>query len=95
MIVYQKKNFLSIYNQEVQKGDIFLPDFYFQDLGYYAKCFVFTLPKSNYLQNLLTSKKNLLNEATPEKIDLFSKNIFKLLQETFVKTAINHYIRAL
>ena len=95
LFFYQKSNDLSIYNQDVQKEDIHLPDFYYLDLGYHASCFVFTLPKSNHLQNLLTPKDNLLNETIPEKIDLFSINIFKLPQETLIKTAINIYIKNL
>ena len=53
------------------------------------------LPKSNHLQKLLTPADNLLSETIPEKINLFSKNIFKLPQETLVKTAIDNYIKKL
>ena len=49
LFVYQKKNNLSIYNQDVHKEDICLPDFYYQNLGYHASGFVFTLPKNNHL----------------------------------------------
>ena len=55
--------------------------------------FVFTHPKSNHLQKFLTPKDNLLNETTPETINLFSSNVFKLPQETLVKTAIENYIK--
>ena len=95
LFVYQKKNNLSIYNQDVHKEDICLPDFYSQNLGYHASGFVFTLPKNNHLQNLLTPKKNLLNERTHETINLFSKNIFKIPQKNLVKTAIDNYIKKL
>ena len=37
----------------------------------------------------------MINETTPETINLFSKNIFKLSQETLVKTAIDNYIKNL
>ena len=93
LFVYQKKDNLSIYNQDVQIEDIYLSDFYYQDLGFYPSCFAFTLPKSNHLQNLLTPKDNLLNKTTPETINLFSKNIFKLPKETLVKSAIGNYIK--
>ena len=46
-----------------------------------------------YTQKLLTPKDNLLNKTTPETINLFSKNIFKLPQETLVKRAIDNYIK--
>ena len=36
-----------------------------------------------------------MNETTPEKINLFSKNIFELLQETLVKAATDNYIKKL
>ena len=35
----------------------------------------------------------MINEKTPEKTNLFSKNIFKLPKETPVKTAIYNYIK--
>ena len=53
------------------KKKIYLPNFYYQDLGCQASSFVFMLLKSNHLQNLLTPKETLLNETTPEKINLF------------------------
>ena len=37
----------------------------------------------------------MINEKTPEKTNLFSKNIFKLPKETPVKTAIYNYIKKL
>ena len=37
----------------------------------------------------------MINETTPEKINLFSKNIFELLQETLVKAATDNYIKKL
>lgn len=93
LFVYQKNNNLSIYNQDVHKEDICLPDFYYQNLGYHASGFVFTLPKNNHLQNLLTLWDILLNETTPERINLFSKNLFKLPQETLIKTVIDNYVK--
>ena len=44
---------------------------------------------------MLTPKDNFINETTPEKISLFSKNIFKLPQELLVKTAIDNYTKKL
>ena len=55
--------------------------------------FVFTLPKSNHLENLLTPKDNLLNETTSETINLFSSNVSKLPQETLEKITIENYIK--
>ena len=89
-----------MYNKEtaqvdVQKEEVYLPEFYSYDLTYHVGGFIFTLPKGDHLQNLLTLKDNLINEMTPEKINLFSKNIFKISQETLVKTAIDNYIKKL
>ena len=78
---------------DVQKEDIYFPEFYSYGLTYDVGSFIFTLPKGNHLQNLLTPKDNLVNETTPQKINLFSKKIFKLPQETLVKTAINNYMK--
>ena len=75
---------------DVQKEDIYFPEFYSYDLTYHVGGFISTLPKGNHLQNWLTLKENLINERTPQKINLFSKNIFKLPQETLVKAAINN-----
>ena len=60
---------------DVQKEDVSLPNIYSYDLTYHVGGFIFTLPKGNHLQNLLTPKNNLINKTTPEKINLFSKNI--------------------
>ena len=75
---------------DVQKEDVYLPEFYSYDLTYHVGGFIFTLPKGNHIQNFLTPKDNLISETNPETINLFSKNIFKLPQETLVKTAINN-----
>ena len=55
--------------------------------------FVFTLQERNHFQKLLTPTDNLLNETTAETINLFSSNVFKLPQETLVKTLIENYIK--
>ena len=52
--VFQKKYVIYISNQAVQKGGIFLPDFYYYNIGHHVAGFVFTLPKSNHLHKLLT-----------------------------------------
>ena len=78
---------------DVRKEDIYFPEFYSYDVTYHVGGFIFTLPKGNHVQNLLTPKANLINKTTPQKTNLFSKNIFKLLQETLIKTAINNYIK--
>ena len=92
MYIYKENN-CYISNQTVQKGDVYLPDFYYYHIGHHVSDFVFTLPKSNHLQTLLTPKDNLLNETTPETINLFSSNFFKLPIEALVKTAIENYIK--
>ena len=80
---------------DVQKEDIHFPEFSSYDLIYHVGGFIFTLPKGNHLQNLSTSKDNLINETIPQKIYLFSKSILKLPQETLVKTTINNCIKKL
>ena len=91
--IFIKKHDGYISNQTVQKSDVYLPDFYYYDIGHHVAAFVFTLSKSNHLQNLLPPKDNLLNETTPETINLFSSNVLKLPQETLVKIAIENYIK--
>ena len=80
---------------DVQKEDIHFPEFCSYDLIYHVGGFIFTLPKGNHLQNLATSKDNLINETTPQKIYLFSKSVLKLPQETLVKKTINNCIKKL
>ena len=58
---------------DVQKEDIYFPDYYAYDLTYHVGGFIFTLVKGNHLQNLLTPKDSLINETTPQKINLLSK----------------------
>ena len=93
--VYKKRYNKETAQVDVQKEEVYLPEFYSYDLTYHVGGFIFTLPKGDHLQNLLTPKDNLINEMTPEKINLFSKNIFKISQETLVKTAIDNYIKKL
>ena len=90
-----KKNNVYISNQAVPNSDVYLPDFHYYNIGHHVAGFVFTIPKGNHLQKLLTPTDNLLNEMTPERVNLFSKNIFKFPHETLVKTAINNYIKKL
>ena len=93
--IYKKRDNKETTQVDVQKEDIYLPEVYSYDLTYHVGGFLFTVPKGNHLQNLLTPKDNLINETTPQKINFFSKNVFKLPQETLVKTAINNYIKQL
>ena len=93
--IYKKRYNKETAQVDVQKEEVYLPEFYSYDLTYHVGGFIFTLPKGDHLQNLLTPKDNLINEMTPEKINLFSKNIFKISQETLVKTAIDNYIKKL
>ena len=91
--MFMKRNNVYISNQAVQKGDVYLPDFYYYNIGHHVAGFVFTLPKSNHLQKLFTPTNNLLNETNLERINFFPKNIFKLPQETLVKTVIDNDIK--
>ena len=50
---------------DVKKEDVYLPEFYSYDLTYQVGGLIFTLPKGNDLQNLLTPKDNLINEPNP------------------------------
>ena len=93
--IYKKRDYKETAPVDVQKEDIYFSQFCSYDLTYHVGGFTFTLPKGSHFQNLLTPKDNLINETTPQKINLFSKNIFKLPQETLVKTAINNYIKKL
>ena len=70
--------------------------FFSKQVGHHIGKFVFFLPISNTLKNLLTSKDNLLNEINPESANMFNPNdIFKIQQENLVKTAIEKYIKKL
>ena len=62
---------------DVQKEDIYFPEFYSYGVTFHVGSFIVTHAKGSDLQNLLTPKDKLINEATPQKISLFSKNIFK------------------
>ena len=86
----------NILNQDIQRVDVYLPDFFSKQVGNHIGKFVFFLPISNTLKNLLTSKDNLLNEINPESANMFNPNdIFKIQQENLVKTAIEKYIKKL
>ena len=61
---------------DVQKEDIYFPEVYSYDLTYHVGVFIFTLPKDNHLQNLLTPKDNLINKAAPQKLNFFLKKYF-------------------
>ena len=93
--IYKKRDNKETAQVDVQREDIYLPEFYSYDLIYHVGGFIFTLPKDKHLENLLTPKDNLINETAPQKINLLSKNIFKLPQETLVKTGINNYMKKL
>ena len=65
-----------------------------KQLGNHIGRFVFSLPYSNTLKNLLIPKDNLLNEINPETVNVFHpQDIFKIPQENLVKTAIENYIK--
>ena len=68
MFIYKKNHNGYISNQTALKSGIYLQDFYYYYISHHVAGFVFMLPKSNHLQNLLTPKDNLLNETTPETI---------------------------
>ena len=93
--IYKRRDDKEMAQVDVQREDIYLPEFYSHDLIYHVGGFIFTLPKDKHLENLLTPKANLINETAPQKINLLSKNIFKFPQETLVKTGINNYMKKL
>ena len=95
LYIYKKKDNRDTPLVDVTKEDIFLPDFYSYDLTYHVNGFVLRFLGSSNLQNLQTPKENLLNDKPLEMINLFSKDIFKLPQETIVKTGVNNYIKKL
>ena len=82
-------------NQDIQREATYLPYFYYHDLTYHISGFIFRLPKGNHLKHLLTANTDLLSDTIPKTINSFPKNIFKIPQETFVKTAIDNYIKKL
>ena len=75
--IYKKRDLEETAPVDVQKEDIYFPEFYSYGLTYHVGSFIVTHAKGSHLQNLLIPKDNLINEATPQKINLFSKNIFK------------------
>ena len=97
MFIYKKtKTGETISNGDLNKDDIYLPDFYYDSIGYHIDGFVFSLPNSDdNIRNLLTPKINLMKDISPEKTNLFSKNTLKLPQETLFKTGIENYIKKL
>ena len=65
-------------------------------LGFSIDGFQFTIPKSQgNLQELLIPSSELIKQAEVETKGFASKDIFKLLQEMLVKTAIDNYIKKL
>ena len=73
--IYKKRDNKETAQVDVQKEDVYLPEFYSYDLTHHVGGFIFTLLKGNHLQNFLTPKDNLINETTLETINLFFKNI--------------------
>ena len=69
-----------------------MPKKIWYDLGFSVDDFKLTFPKSQGgLQELLTPSSELINKTEPKTKGFVSKDIFKLPQETLVKTAINNY----
>lgn len=64
-------------------------------MGDHVEDLEFTLPNSKHLQNLWTPKDKLINETSPEVVNVISKDIFKLPQELLVRAAIENYIKKL
>lgn len=64
-------------------------------MGDHVEDLEFALPNSKHLQNLWTPKDKLINETSPEVVNVISKDIFKLPQELLVRTAIKNYIKKL
>ena len=79
--------------EKFKKKDVYLPDFFFKQLGHHIGTFVFSLPNSSNFKNLLTPKDSLINKINLESLNLFnSKDIFKISQENLVITAIENYM---
>ena len=79
--IYKKRDDKETAQVDFKKEDVDLSEFYSYNLTYHVGGFTSTLPKVNHLQNLLNPKDILINEATPEKINLFSKKNFNLPQK--------------
>ena len=93
MFIYKIKANTNIINQDIQKEDVYLPDFFSKQLGHHIGKFLFSLPNSSTLKSLLAPLGNLSNEINPETIN--PKDIFKIPQENLVKTVIENYIKTL
>ena len=66
------------------------------DLGFSVDCFQFTFPSiQEGLQEVLTPFSELINKTEAETKGFDSKDIFKLPQETPIKTVIVNYIKKL
>ena len=90
--MFIKKGYFTHTQNPHKKEDLFLNHF----LGLSIDGFQFTLPKSQgNLQELLIPSSELIKEAEVETKGFASKDIFKLLQEMLVKTAIDNYIKKL
>ena len=58
-VYIQKTPDETISNVDVNKEDIYLPDFHYDSIGYHIDGFAFLLPNSDYKnKNLLTPKNN-------------------------------------
>ena len=60
MFIYKIEGNNNILNQDVQKEDVYLSDFFPKQLGNHIGKFFFSLPNSNTLKNFLTPKGQLV-----------------------------------
>ena len=90
--VYRKKDTSHTPKALVKREDLFVPNIFSYDLGFDGFQFMFPRIQKG-LQELSSSE--LVNKTEAETKSIVSKDIFKLPQETLVKTAIDNYIKKL
>ena len=90
--MFIEKRIAHTHPKQSSKVYLFVPKKIWYDLGFSVDDFKLMFPKSQgSLQELLTPSSELINKTEPKTKGFASKDIFKLPQETLVKTAINNY----
>ena len=80
----------------VKKKNLCVPKNLLYDLRFGIHGIQFTFPRiQEGLQELLTPSSQIINKTEAEAKGFASKDIFKLPQETLIKTAIDNYIKKL
>ena len=86
---YRKKDSSHTPKALVKREDLFVPKHFSYDLGFNVDGFQYTFPRiQKGLQELSSSE--LVNKMKAETKGFVSKDIFKLPQETLIKTAIDN-----